>query len=238
MLLLVLITLFAQSDTVIVQTRDSESAFSAFEKDLVEDVFRLYELKHEKKITLIWKYMEFKSLFEFKDVRTISINAITITDERKKKYNFSFPYFPIKQAILTNEKKGYFNWKDVGTRICIEENSIHLKTAIKLKQKYNLVPATITGGTYSTQIRDNKFDICVSDITTTWDESNDLIVLDSDDPLLEISNYGILYPKNSVIQQELDRILSYYLKSPSYYSIIRKHFGSLAVKYIRSFKSN
>jgi len=227
-----------QQDTITFRINTVAYSFSLFEKELIIDVMNLYKFRTQKDIYVVFKEEKiFQRFFKFpKNKHVISVNAITITEERKQFVSFSKPYFPVKQAILTTFKNKNLDLKNGQIKLCLEDKSLHYKTAQALAKKYKfvLVP-TSYDPYYQRDIDQKKYDIFVSDIITSWSEKEPYYVLNADDRLLKRSYYAFVYKKNSPLKEEIDNVLLYYLKSPRYNLLVKKYFGKRAVEYIQSF---
>ena len=80
-------------------------------------------------------------------------------------------------------------------------------------------------------LREDKVDFYVGDMTDAI--VTDRVIL-SDFKGAAISNYGILYPKGSILKKKLDKYIKYYKRSSSYYQLLGKHFGKEIVNYFRT----
>ena len=238
MISLLILFSFVLNDTIYVKMYDSN--FNPFEKEFIRNVLNLYKLKQKKSFQIKFIQLNsFDDLFKFDpEKKMLSISAITITKKRLKGYDFSIGYFPIKQAVLTTAAHKNLDWGKKGVILGFIKDDFHSQTVLELKKNYPIITKEIDLSSHAASlIGSGKIDVFISDISSAWTEHSNLIVLDSTNPYLHVSNYGILYPKGSDLKIELDKIINYYIRSSSYYSLIRRHFGKRAYSHIRAFNT-
>ena len=242
--LLIVINITLCQDTIIVYTIPSKFKINAFEKDLFKEIIKLHNYKTEKHYSV-----RFVDLNDYSDLFTeisksdkndlvCAVRSITITDERKKKYEFSHPYLPIKQVLITkkNSTLNKRTWRNKKHTIAAIENTVHYKAAILLSEKYGFkFRATKEILTTYDELLQGKYDFFIGDISECW--NNNYVIFLDDFENAELSNFGIMYPKNSQLRKELDPFLSYFLKSPRIYSLLKKHLGDGVVKYFKEIRN-
>jgi glutamine transport system substrate-binding protein len=163
-----------------------------------------------------------------------AISALTITKERSKSYDFSYPYMPIKEVILTTKSSNRNDWKKQGTTIALVKGSVAENHYSVFKNKYKLNVILIDYKTYKTihtEINNRKIDFFVTDIAQTWTDKNIRLVSDFDEA--KLSYYGIMYPKGSKLKKLLDPAIKSLIHSPSFLNLLKKNYGQKIVDYYR-----
>src|SRR6056297_3009660 len=176
--------------------------------------------------------MDFDSLIPSLSANKIDVAmaAITITEERKQKVDFSIPYYSVDQSIIAPEEsdieineEGDLTEYNIGAQngttgqIHISKNYIEER-----KMKKNQL------GKYATNIEA---------ITDMLNGNIDLVIIDSSaakgymklKPIKIIytiktgENYGIAMPKNSPLKKDIDTALKEILKSDKWTDILNKY---------------
>ena len=241
LIFLFVLNLIAQ-EVVTVLSFESSSKLILFELDFLKQVIKLYNTKHAYKLSLkvisVRDYSDiFKKIGSSKETDLIcAIRAITITEERKKKYDFSSPYLPIKQVLITNKDKlsSIKNWRDSRYTIYGNKNTIHYKNAKLLSNKYGFKfykPKSNKRIVVNNYLKKGEIDFYVGDMTDVI-VTERVILADFEEALL--SEYGILYPKDSKLKRKLDKFVKYSVKSPTYYKLLVKHFGNEIAVYLKT----
>ena len=118
---LFLLLLYPQTITIL--SENESNKLRGFEQSFIEKVFELYEKKTGEKFTL--KLIKVKTVFQISLKKLIMllkhlkrdsilvINKISVTEKRKKKYDFSVPYMTNKYSILTNPKNTLLDSVDI-----------------------------------------------------------------------------------------------------------------------------
>jgi polar amino acid transport system substrate-binding protein len=160
------------------------------------------------------------------------ISAITITDERKKKYGFSDPYFEAKQLILVPNQSDVTSLKDLkGKRIGVQTattGEFAVQQAFgktyKLLKGYDDTPTAID------DLKLGRLDAVVADNGVVMEYVKKLgkgkfkVV---EDPAFKPEYYGIIVKRGN--QELLDKInkgLKKIKSNGTYNQIYRKYFGS------------
>lgn len=230
-------------DTINVIIRNESNALSLFERAFIAEIIKKYHAKSQNHYEIKYtKLMYFKDIFKLIDLadnkdRILGINAVNITDERKKKYDFSSPYLPIKKSLISD----YYSQIDPEKlnekefKIGYLEKSVHEAAAIRLSKHYKLQLVSFKDtSTKLKALHENLIDLYVGDRIEAWVYENLKVLTDIEDE--QIDYFGILYPKNSSLKKELDPIIQYFRKSSSFYLMVKKHLGEDAVTYFKTIK--
>ena len=138
------------------------------------------------------------------------------------------------QTIITNENSilTQDNWKDKIKRIGATKQSIYERTGIMLAKKYDFQLVIINPlKNYEDLIREGEIDAYIGDSNIPWFSKNrKKLYYIKEAP---VTHYGIMYPKGSGLRNKLDPYVQYFLKSPSYYKLVRKYLVKDANLYFR-----
>lgn len=172
----------------------------------------------------------------FEQIRTgqadAAVSGITITDDRKKTYLFSKPYFVSRQAILVREDIDISCAKDLmdGKTVAVQNGSTGQEALEKLMGKNNpairKTPMSIQmliGGQVDALVGD---ETSVKAIKAQYPDQHLKILYD--DAAFTPEYFGILYPKDKgqALQQKLDKALSDMVSDGTYSRIYEKWFHS------------
>ena len=226
------------NDTIKVHTVKSKT--NIYSKEIVNIIVNRTnaKLKTDYKLKFI-EVDEFSELFTVMkktDNFSCAVSAITITKERSKKFDFSYPYFPIKEAILTSRNKKFKpdDWKRTGTKIALVKGSIGESHISTFKEKYKLKTVLVDYKRYQNlqyEIETGKIDFFVSDIVESWTNKNIQFV--SDFKEAKLSYYGFMYPKDSKLKKIFDPAIISFIRTPSYLRLLKKNYGQKIVDYYR-----
>ena len=234
-------SIFSQN-TVTVLTYKSDSKLRLFELDFINQVIKLYNVKNKNKLKLKFVYKQtynelFNTIKESRKSKFIcAIRAITITENRKEIYDFSYPYMPIKQVLMTKKqfRKGIKNWRNSKHIIYGNPNTVHYEKVKMLSGKYGIkiYKSKNRETNVITLLNRSKIDFYVGDMTDIFVIKDIEILSEFDGALL--SHYGIMFPQNSILKEKLNRYIKYLVKSPIYYKIVFRHFGRSIADYFKT----
>jgi hypothetical protein len=236
-----LIINMVQIDTIIVYTKlPLKNNINSEFMPLVE---KTYNRMNPDKIFFIYKDLnDFKKAFklfeESKDNHhMLYINGVTITKERKKKFDFSIPYFPIRPAAVAPKYKNMvgINVYDKKYSIAARINTSNMKYAEEISKKTGQVLIRInTNDSLDSFFRSNKVDLYITDAIAPWlQEDLQLIHIYKE---VDANGYGILYPKGSKLKKKLDKTIKHILSSPDYFKIIKKVIPKINYRYFERVK--
>ena len=223
-----------EQNTIVVHV-DSDNPFAKFEQEVIKESIsflnKRHRLSYEVKFNYVKKYSELfakvNNSSEQNNSHNISINALSITPERKRRFEFSASYMPNKSSFLSFKKKMLTRNSKIGylTGGIVEENI----SQIKEKYPYKFIPYE----DYMTKIKDlksSKIDQAITDYIDIW--SHNLIFIE-DIKFLKKDRFAVLLAKNCSLLKKLKDTFKYFFSSPSYYKIIREHFGTEALNYFK-----
>lgn len=158
----------------------------------------------------------------------VVISAMTITEERGKKVNFSKPYYKSGLSIVVkNDNNTIKSFKDLeGKRIAVQIGSTGAEEAKKIKdakvREFNTVPEAFL------ELKAGGVDAVVNDLPV-----NDYYIVKSGSKdakpvgdLLTAEDYGIATAKkNTEMVQKIDKALEELKKNGEYAKIYEKWFG-------------
>jgi len=225
--LLIFICLNAQ---ITAYTFHFDSVTTQFEKTFFNEVIKLYNKKYDDTLNVTYTRIEnFRDLFaNVTDEHKISISSITITEKRKEKYDFSYPYLPIRYAIFALKKSQIENWKTNTYTIGYIKGTTDESFAKQLIGESKLVGVSFDKHSEKIKaLHDGKIDLIASEILTNFVDPKLEILSDF---IREDISYGILFKKNSELRKRMDRIIQYYVRTPLYYKLLKQTFGPEVAK--------
>ena len=237
---LLIFSLF-QTDTITVYTQIPIDKGLSYEfMSLLE---KTYNRKHQDKIELKFQGLKnFKAAFDLlEDNRENDyicyINNVTITIERKKKFDFSYPYFPVRPAAITAKDSplNISNIYDKKYKVGAIKSTINFKYAEEIVKKTNQKFVSIAEyDNLNLIFKRGDIDFYIGDAISPW--------LRDDIKLLHIykeigeGGYGILYPKGSKLKKRFDNTIKYLLSSSIYFSTVKKAIPRIDFRYFRRVK--
>ncbi|SFI64874.1 basic amino acid ABC transporter substrate-binding protein [Thermoflavimicrobium dichotomicum] len=207
---------------------EADGKITGFDAEILDAIAKATGMKAEL------KHMGFDAVFDGLDRGKLdaAIAAITITDERKNKYDFSEPYFEAKQWILVPKGSNIKSLKELnGKRIGVQSGTTGEevvkaafgKTYANLKG-YDVVPAAVD------DLQLKRLDAVVVDKAVAIDY---LKKLGSDkfqtieDPSLKTEYYGIAVKKgNKEVLNKINEGLKKIRQNGTYDKIYKKYFGN------------
>ncbi len=160
----------------------------------------------------------------------VVISAMTITPERKKQIDFSDPYFNADQSLLVPADAGIGSVDDLGDATV----GVQIGTTGEIKANEFKDAGTIEGDvrTFDTiedafaALNNGQIDAIINDLPVSQDEVN------GSDGTLEIvqviatgEQYGIAFPKDSDMRQEVNKALAEIKEDGTYEEIYKKWIG-------------
>jgi ABC-type amino acid transport substrate-binding protein len=234
LIFLILYNLFSQSIDVLI--RENSDKFVEFEKDMVENVFKLHNERTKSNFKLNFIPSKFADIMEKlknpSNINMLGMHAISITEDRKKTYDFSMPYM-VNRLVISKSRINRPVLKVTDSlaifgllRGSIYEELMKIRSK-KFKQKYKLYESSPS--IYSDLLAGN-IHYYLSDYSRLWVydlEAAEEIKLMKDD------QNALLYVKNSPLKKKLDETLEKFLRSENFYNIVKKHFGQDAVTFFQ-----
>lgn len=237
---LVLITLGISQINLTVYTTNRVGKVGEFESQLVKEVLKLYESKNKTKVNAKFVKLNtfaegFTKLNEAGNAEVCVINSVTITDERKKMYNFTSPYIPTRDAILVLASKKFTDkeiWKKKGTRIAYTPGTTGEAIIADLKSKYEIVGVPFENrAARLAALTSGKTEFAVGDNILAWDDPTYAVLNEIEGR--KTGYFGMMFKNNSKMKAEFDKVFSYYVKSSSFRKLTSKVFGSQIAEFFR-----
>ena len=235
-LLIYYVSLF-QEKSITVYVRDTKS--SNFNVKLGTTIVNLYNKRNPDKLNVKFKKISsFANSFDlFRKEKgndsILYINSLTITDERKKEFDFSIGYFPVRAAIITLNDSPLNNNNIFQNKLIfgvIKKTSFNIDFVKQFadKKNHNIKMFNDIFALHKA-LKSKQIDYYIGDALEAWYFKNrKLIEILYDAPF---QKYGILYPKGSKLKKKLDPIIKYLIHSPNFFTMVKKSFPSLEAKY-------
>lgn len=244
-ILICTLSLVLNQELFVYQTtsQNDESTLYQFNSLLISNIVDMSNKRNRTNYIIKMKYVEsYEKLFqeiEKSENLSLGIDGITITSERQKKFDFSIPYMPVKEIIISHKKFGFnsADWKKNSMKIAVVENTIHEVHTTVFKKKYNInLVLYSTHNSVVEALDKGTVQFYIGDVSEIWlSEEFEFI---SDFPEAKLSYYGILYKKGSPLKKIFDSTMKYFLRSPKYIRIIQKYFGADVAEYYREVEEN
>jgi len=160
----------------------------------------------------------------------VVISAMTITPERQQRINFSDPYFNADQSLLVPSDAGIGSVDELGDATV----GVQIGTTGEIKANEFKDEGTLEGDvrTFDTiedafaALNNGQIDAIINDLPVSQDEVN------SSDGELEIvqiiatgEQYGIAFPKDSDLRQDVNEALTEIKEDGTYEEIYKKWIG-------------
>jgi hypothetical protein len=237
LIVFIIYNISAQTVIVFIEKKTNEDKFAKFEKDMISSFITFFNLESNSKYKLNFIEMTLNETFIKMQKYTsndniLAINSLSVTDERKLKFDFSTPYMINRPIILKSKKnknpKDLENIKSVFGTI---KGSIYERILINdLKnknQKYILTNSMIE---LIEKLKNGSIDFIYSDYVNIWSfDLESVKEIDTGD----IDQIAILFPKNSILRKSINTYFETFIKSGTYMSLIKKHFGEAAINYFQ-----
>ena len=221
-----------QTQTLVINAVEEGTLIEKIEKTLIEDVLRLLSKRKGKKISFRWQnHNTFKDLIDFSKRTDVdknlhfSLSSITITEERKKYLDFSYPYVPTREVLICKMHRGHNLEHQINnSKIGYNSGTIQDLSVKHFKRKYKFKAIDYkTHAVKEDDLLHGRLDFMIGDNINVWNDSRMHIVFD-----LEYQSgqgFGIAYFKGSKLKNEIDPILKYYLRSAKFRKLTSEHFG-------------
>jgi polar amino acid transport system substrate-binding protein len=226
--------------TLTVYVNKLEGKVEALEKEIVQGVVDIYNKKNKEKLVLKFVPLaSFEQGFEkvASEENCIVINSVTITEERKKLYDFSVPYLPVKNAILIRSNSNIKDpkaWQKKGAKISFTRSTTGEAILLEETKKYALTLIPFDNRTQRIDALKKKVtNFAIGDNILSWDDPEIAVLYEFDDS--GINNFGILFPKGSKLKASFDKTLTYYLRSPKFHQTTTQIFGNEITNYFKRY---
>lgn len=232
-ILLSVFSLISAQKKIVIFHNGTKSNLADFEKELILYTSNLYlqktkatsEIKLVPIIDLSRHLKELAGLNHNNETLYLSINILSKTEEREKKYDLTAAYMPNVYCILgrpENSSSGKICGYIKGTT-----HETILPYARDVGDNLNFKAYT----TFTDRMKDfenGTIDYILSEYVDIWNYKLKLVHLLDNAPR---DKFVVLLVKNNPYNSVFIDTFDYYVKSQAYYKLIRKHFGNTAVNY-------
>lgn len=160
----------------------------------------------------------------------LAVSSITITDERKQSYDFSNPYFQSTNKILVQEGSDIQSAEDLkGKKVAVQNGTTGQMAMdallgknhpdIKKFEDNNLAIMEMESGGADAVVADN---MIVEEYAKNNPDKNLKVV---EDATFDSEYYGVLFPKDSELVEEINTAINAVLDNGTYSEIYQKWFG-------------
>jgi glutamine transport system substrate-binding protein len=162
----------------------------------------------------------------------LGISAITINDERKATFDFSRPYFESANMILVPEGSDIKTAKDlVGKKVGVQNGTTGAAAVEKLLGENHPDIAKYENNVLAIMsLKSGEVDAVVADNTVVEEyvENNpdDNFIAISDTENFEAELYGLMFPQDSELREEINEALKTVIENGTYAKIYKEWFGS------------
>lgn len=160
----------------------------------------------------------------------LSISAISITEDRKPKYDFSVPYFLSTNKILVPEDSDIQSGEDLkGKTIAVQNGTTGDEAVAKLVGKNNKSVKKFKNVNLAImELLNGGADAVVADNTVLEEyarnNSDKKLKVIQDDKAFVPEYYGIMFPKGSELKADFDQAINTLLDNGKYTEIYKKWF--------------
>jgi ABC-type amino acid transport substrate-binding protein len=230
--------IIACSQTVSIVIPPNDNNLTSFEKKLVIEIFNFINKTNNKNYVLEFKkYEHFSDIFDLllKNKNYIAIDKISISEERKKQYEFSLPYIITNSRVIMAKRKktdllleeGYKAKYTYGcgrnTVFETELEDAHKLVGFKYRSYENDLDI------YNALMKD-EIDYFVSDYIDSW--VYDLAVA-FELKTTEEDRIAIMFAKDSDLKDPVNKVLKYLLRSSTFYKLVKSEFGDDALAFFK-----
>lgn len=162
----------------------------------------------------------------------VAMSAITINDDRKQTYDFSFPYFLSTNKILVPEGSDIKTAEDLKDKVVAVQNGTTGQEAVEgllgknspnIKKFENNVLATM-------ELKSGGAAAVVADNTVVEEYAknnpNEKLVVIEDADSFEAEYYGFMFPKGSELKADFDQAIKTVFENGTYTKIYNEWFGT------------
>ncbi|MCB0280445.1 MAG: transporter substrate-binding domain-containing protein [Calditrichaeota bacterium] len=236
LLFILCITIYSfsqQQITVVFNSNNTKLA--KFELTYIREILDIYTKEYDKNVKIKYQGIkDFKSNYTTleagKKNETLVINNVTITDERKKQYDFSIPYIYNKYALLSR-KDYFFRDSDTKKKVGFQTGGMSEQLSKELPGEFPSERIGYSSMSMAVKALDKReIEMIFNDYIGSW--IYDLKVIRVFKPNLS-NEFGIMYQKGSKLKAPIDAIMEKYHKSDKFKKLINKHFGEYAKTFFK-----
>ncbi|WP_226037235.1 basic amino acid ABC transporter substrate-binding protein [Aquibacillus saliphilus] len=162
----------------------------------------------------------------------LAIAGITINDDRKETFDFSVPYFESTHMIVFNEGADINSAKDlIGLKVGVQTGTTGAEAAEKIMGKnHEDIAKYETTALAFMSLTNEDVDAVVTDnvVAAEYVKNNPDATVEAitDKENFESEYYGLMFPKDSELEEELSAALTSIIESGKYEKIYNEWFGT------------
>lgn len=240
-----MISLLSQNKISVYLT-ESGTTIGEIEKEIVQNLFKLYNSRSSEKLD--YELVSISSFsvflkkinqipFSQKD-QVMALGQVTITDERKKSFSFSRAYIPSKEVLITLKENNSDFTLSTKRKVAAIKGTIHEKIMRSMEKQHAFKPILFLNFHNMQQALLRKdIDYMYGDNIDVWNDKKLKIakVLKKQ----KGEGLGIVYHKDSMLNKRFESYLLYFLKSEKFKQLIRSYYGKDVSDYfMRSFRAS
>jgi len=232
--------ILSQKTNVNVYTGPVLGLLKKLEKDIIINIFELYNNKSKEILTP--KFISKNSFSEiFSTIDSLNenhgdaiiISGLSISQERKSFIRFSAPYMNTNIVILKRKKhKGALQRNDL---LGYHKDTYYERYAFQLQDSLELTLLSAKPTEKVIQLLYDKKVNFIVDSRFAYVNFPNLEIVQIM-PNTSIDQFGIVFPFNSKLYNKLKPICEYYFRSKSFYSLVNKHLGDKYKTFIPFFQ--
>lgn len=220
------------SVTINVIARPLDTKVNEFELDMFKKIVDFHNKKNETrfKLNVIFEpdfnKIRPEMLSGKYDLDSIcSIASFTISNIPK--FEYSYPYLPVRDSFISLKN---FEPSAAKLKSAYNDNPFNKAVidAFEDKDKYEFIPYNGEAATYDA-LRNGEVDVCMGDSYIAFFEDD-----------LKVYRYiskkskflGIIFPRGSALKNELNNTIKYFMKSSTYYAMLREYLGRDITRYV------
>jgi hypothetical protein len=241
-MLLILFFLFniQLQDTITVYQSSHENSLIVYEQGMMEILTEKINKKNGATYRLNFVNLENYEILnqkvEMKDDKLCAIGRLKITNQNLRDYDFSHPYLSVKEAIVTLVNQFWYqaDWMNKGSRIAAFKESLNHEQSKIFKNTYKsdiILLESSTRSRISNLLLKAKFDFCITEAIDTWNNRN--LEHLSEFKEAKLYQYGIMFPKGSVLKKTFDEEIKEFVNSEENYQLLKRIYGQEVMEYCK-----
>jgi len=229
---------FAQESLQVVRL-NSGFITNELEKEIIENVVDLYNRKNSDKFILDFQTVHsvphlFSSMDRAnKEENICFLSAITITNERQQKYDFSVPYLDIEECLFRLDKHVLKEgWQNRFLKVAYVIGTTEEALVDSLQKVYKIVSVPTSDFKEKVALlQAGKVDLMVGDNILGWYSDTFKIVQSLSTH--KKTQYGIAYPKGSPLKNNFDKYIRYFTQSEKFLTLLKHMYSKDVADYFR-----
>ena len=239
---------YAQKENALtILVHEQESTINKFEKHFIESVVLLYNRKNNEQMRIKYQFIKkyqthFDIIAKADSTELIcSLDAISRTKGRLRKFTLSEAYLPAKTVVFGLNSTFFdadsISWKSKGIKVGFVKGSrfAHFKyfwheyydsKMVFLDHRHDYIKA----------LKTRKVNFIVDDELIALSDTT-LKTVHHFNPVI-LTNYALLYPRNSILKKMFDPFIKYVRHSKLYYNRISATFSIEGKQFVKNYFVN